>query len=43
VEFSHWIEVFYKSLPTFKAHALKDESISENERTVGYIPLDMTL
>jgi hypothetical protein len=37
VEFSHWIEVFRKSLPTFKAHALKDESIAENERIVGYL------
>ncbi|KAF6265469.1 hypothetical protein COO60DRAFT_1697762 [Scenedesmus sp. NREL 46B-D3] len=32
VEFTHWIEVFRKSLPTFKAHAQKDESIPAPER-----------
>ncbi|WIA22822.1 hypothetical protein OEZ86_009772 [Tetradesmus obliquus] len=32
VEFSHWIEVFRKSLPTFKSHAQRDESIPASER-----------
>lgn len=30
-----WIEVFRKSIPTFKSHALTDKTVPEDQREVG--------